>query len=165
MICLSYINVIMETSFDKSSISRAAILSLYNRLIQFWNDCNCDDFANLFAVNGSLIGFDGSQANGREDIREHLSSIFCDHGPARFITMIQETRILSNDTVLLRAVAGMMMPGTSTIIPHFNSIQSLIATREHGEFKISLFQNTPAAFNHHPELVAQLTTALEKRAN
>jgi uncharacterized protein (TIGR02246 family) len=144
------------------SMNQSAIESLYRQLINSWNEMDARAFAALFTGNGSIVGFDGSMANGREKINEHLSSIFADHSPAKFVTIIKEIRLLSDSVWLLRATVGMVPRGQHEINPKTNAIQSVVAVKEDEQFRIALFQNTPAAFHGRPELVKELTEELEE---
>ena len=80
---------------------------------------------------------------------------------------MREVRPLGENAALLHAAAG--MPGASgeAINPAVNAVQSLVAERIDGEWRIALFQNTPAAFHGRPEaaaaLTAELTEALASR--
>ena len=144
------------------SATEAIIESIYEHLINSWNQTNARDFSDLFSENGSMIGFDGSMANGRQEIHVHLSSIFADHIPAKFVSIVKEIRILSPSVGLLRAVVGMTQPGQKQINPKTNAIQSLVIVNEMDHFRIALFQNTPAAFHGRPQLVEQLTEELQQ---
>ena len=139
-----------------------AIQSLYRQLINSWNEMNSKTYANLFTTDGSIVGFDGSQANGRKEIHDHLSSVFADHAPARFVTIVREVRILSATVGLLRAVAGMVPRESSKINPRANAIQSLIAVKQEDHFRIALFQNTPAALHGRPEESEELSNELQE---
>ena len=88
--------------------------------------------------------------------------IFEHHQPAAFVGIVREVRQLTNDVELLRAVAGMVPPGHDDINPAVNAIQSLIAVRQGGEWKLALFQNTPAQFHGRPELLDALTEDLRR---
>jgi hypothetical protein len=44
--------------------------------------------------------------------------------------------------------------------PAVNAVQSLVAVKNAGEWRIALFQNTPAQFHGRPELVQELTEEL-----
>ena len=140
----------------------SAIGSLYNQLIKSWNEMNSETYSNLFTADGSIVGFDGSQANSRKEIYEHLSSIFADHAPARYVTIIREIRILSATIGLVRGVAGMIPRNEKKINAKTNAIQSMIAVKQEDRFRIALFQNTPAAFHGRPEDAEQLTDELQK---
>lgn len=146
-----------------SPVDDASIESIYQRLINSWNQTDSKAFADMFAKDGNIIGFDGSQANGRDEIYEHLTGIFNDHKPARFATIVEEIRWLNPGVALLRAVAGMVPRGKTEINPQTNTIQSLIVTKNEDGWKISLFQNTPAAFHGRPELSEELTRKLQKQ--
>jgi len=141
----------------------SAIQALYRQLINSWNDMNSKTYANLFTADGSIVGFDGSQANGRKEIHDHLSSIFADHAPARFVTIIREVRILSATVGLLRAVAGMVPRNGKEINARANAIQSLVAVKQEDHFRIAVFQNTPAALHGRPEELEKLTNELQEQ--
>lgn len=140
----------------------SAIQKLYNRLINSWNEMDSEAYAKLFTTDGSIVGFDGSQANGRKEIYELLSGIFADHAPARFVTIVREIRLLSPSVGLLTAVAGMVPRNGHLINPKTNAIQSLVAVKHEQNFLIALFQNTPAAFHGRPLDAKTLATELQQ---
>jgi uncharacterized protein (TIGR02246 family) len=133
---------------------------LYEKLIQSWNKRNARDFALLFASNGSIVGFDGSQVNGQLDVGAHVSEVFSHHQTAAYVTIVREVRPITADVVLVRANAGMVPPGRDDINPELNAVQSLVAARKSGKWEIALFQNTPAAYHDRPELSKKLTEEL-----
>ncbi len=67
---------------------------------------------------------------------------------------------LGPGTALLRAVAGLVPPGTNDINPGTNAVQSLVAVEQDDEWRIALFQNTPTAFHGRPEEADRLTEEL-----
>ncbi len=140
--------------------SDAAVRSLYQSLIAAWNKRDAAAMAELMALDGNMVGFDGSQMNGRTQIMETVGEIFAHHETAPFITKIREVRFLTPDTAMVRAVAGMVHPGESDIDPTVNAVQSLIAVQTNGEWRVALFQNTPAALHGQEELSDQLSTEL-----
>ena len=60
----------------------------------------------------------------------------------------------------MRAVAGMVPPGSDDIKPEVNAIQTLVAVATDQGWEIAHFQNTPAAFDGDPEAAAALTAEL-----
>ena len=138
------------------------IKELYNSLLKNWNNQKAKGFAELFTEDGITIGFDGSQMNGQDQIRMELEEIFANHKVSFYISIVRKVRELSPSVYLLSAVAGMIPPDTTQINPKVNAIQTLIATTENDQFKISLFQNTPAAFHGRPELSSALTQELQE---
>jgi uncharacterized protein (TIGR02246 family) len=144
------------------SATEAIIESIYENLINSWNDTNARAFSDMFSENGTLVGFDGSTASGKQDIYNHLASIFADHTPAKFVSIVRDIKVLCPSVGLLRAVAGMVSAGLKRINPKTNAIQSLVVVSEMGHFRIALFQNTPAAFHGRPRVVEHLTDELQK---
>ena len=152
-----------KTSTGKSGKSEETeVRLLHQELLKAWNEKNARKMADLMAENGNLVGFDGSQIDGRQQVESVLGKIFADHPTAAYVAIIREVRLLSSDVALLRAVAGMVPPGQSDINPAVNAVQSLIAAKEQGRWRIALFHNTPAAFHGRPELSEQLTEELRR---
>jgi uncharacterized protein (TIGR02246 family) len=142
-----------------------ALRQLHASLLASWNRRDADGFAALFTSDGNVVGFDGSQVDGSQAIREHLRQIFADHRPAAYVAIVREIRQLGPDTALLRAVAGMVPPGQTQVNPKVNAVQSLVAQREGAHWRIQLFQNTPAALHGRPREVAVLTAELQQQWN
>ena len=138
---------------------------VYEQFIRAWNNRDAEGMASLFAEQGEMIGFDGSQANGPEEILAHLSPVFRDHPTAPYVNMVKEIRFLGTDVAMLRAIAGMVPPGQSDILPAVNAHHTLIAVHSEKGWQIELFQNTPAQFHGRPELVEQMTDELRKLIN
>ncbi len=136
------------------------ILALYQQLLQQWNKRNAAGMTGLFATNGTLIGFDGSQLNGQKEIYAVLEEIFSNFPTAAYISIVKEVRLLTPTTALLLAVAGMVAVGSSDISPEVNVLHSITVVEEEGKWRIALFQNTPAAFHGRPELAEQLSADL-----
>jgi len=138
------------------------VRALYQQLLNAWNKRQAAEMAALFAEDGNLIGFDGSQVNGRAEIEAHLSPIFADHPTSAYIGKVREMRLLAPEVALLCAVAGMVPPGGADINPAVNAIQTLVTVKREGKWRIALFQNTPAQFHGRPELAQQLTEELRQ---
>lgn len=138
------------------------IRALYNTLLKSWNTKSASGFGNLFAEDGNAIGFDGSPMNGWKEIIDELSKVFTHHETALYVSIVKEVRALGADVYMLRAVAGMVPRGRTEINPEVNAIQTLIAQKKGREFRIALFQNTPAAFHGRKELIDQLTKELQE---
>lgn len=144
------------------SSNEIEVRALYQQLLDAWNKRNADAFAASFAEDGEVVGFDGSQMSGRTEIASTLRQIFADHLTAPYVSKVRGVRLLSPDVALLRAVVGMVPHGRSDIEPSLNALQTLVATKRDGQWRITLFQNTPAQFHGRPELVQQLTEELRQ---
>jgi len=150
----------MTPANEGSGDAEKATRDLYGRLIEAWNKRNARDYALLFASNGSIVGFDGSQVNGQIEIGAHVSEVFSHHQTASYVTIVREVRSIGSDVTLLRANAGMVPPGKDELNPDMNAVQSMVAARKGEKWEIALFQNTPAAFHGRPELSKKLTDEL-----
>jgi uncharacterized protein (TIGR02246 family) len=128
--------------------------------MEAWDKRNARDYALQFASDASLVGFDGTQVNGQLEIGAHLTEVFTHHQTPRYVSLVREVRLLTADTSLLRASAGLIPAGKDDIDPALSAVQSMVAVRKGGGWKIALFQNTPAAFHMRPELAKQLTDEL-----
>jgi len=142
-----------------------AVKKVYQELLDAWNNRSAKGMANLFTTDGEMIGYDGSQVIGRDEIGKHLKPIFEHHSTARFVSKVKSVRSLSAEVVILRAIAGMVPPGQTVINPDVNTHHTLIAEKDDKDWRIHLFQNTPAQFHGRPELVEQMTQELRETKN
>ena len=119
--------------------------------------------AALFTPDGNVVGFDGSQLEGRAAVESEMTRIFADHPTARYVGIVRQVQFLSPTVAALRAVAGMVPPGQTDLNPGLNAIQTLIATKHEESWQVVLYQNTPAAFHGRPEAVKALTDELRQQ--
>jgi len=142
------------------STADVEVRRLYAGLLRAWNERDADRYAALFASDGMVIGFDGSQAAG-EQIKAHLQEIFGDHQTAAYVGKIRQVRPFGPDGVVLQAISGLVPPGQERLNPAVNAVQTLVAERQDGDWRIVLFQNTPAQYHGRPELAEQHTAELQ----
>lgn len=136
------------------------VIALYSSILDAWNRRSAQNFATGFSEQGSIVGFDGSQVDGRGEIVSHLGPIFAGHPTPTYVSKVREVRALSAESAMLRAVAGMVPAGHTDINAALNSIQTLVATKQAGAWRAEMLQTTPAAFHGRPEFVEQLTAEL-----
>jgi uncharacterized protein (TIGR02246 family) len=139
---------------------RRDALAQYEALLRAWNARNPHGFAAVFTAEGSAVGFDGSQMNGRDEILSTIRRIFDDHPTPAYVAKVREVRPLGGGAVLVRAVAGLAPTGVPTLNPALNAVQSVVLVPDGETLRIALLQNTPAAFHGHPELATRLTEEL-----
>ncbi|HLP68911.1 MAG TPA: SgcJ/EcaC family oxidoreductase [Rhizobium sp.] len=140
--------------------------SLYLRLLQGWNNRDADGMSECFSISGIMIGFDGSIAESRTAIQNHLAPIFADHPTAAFVAIIRKTRTVGSASILLADV-GMISPGATEINPAANARQTIVAGQDGERWQVELFQNTPAALHWDEKgreaLTAELNAAFAER--
>jgi uncharacterized protein (TIGR02246 family) len=97
----------------------------------------------------------------------HLSEIFSHHQTARYVSIVREVRFLAEGVTILSAVAGMVPPDKDDINLEVNAVQTMVAVKTGGAWKVALFQNTPAALHGRPDdakkLSEELRAALKKQ--
>jgi uncharacterized protein (TIGR02246 family) len=62
----------------------------------------------------------------------------------------------------MHAVGGTVMGGETDLAPDRNSVQTLVAVKREGEWRLAAFQNTRAHYWGRPELAEQLTKELRE---
>jgi uncharacterized protein (TIGR02246 family) len=140
-----------------------AIRALYHGLLAAWNACDATAYAAHFDETAVVVGFDGSQMDGRAAIERTLAGIFADHATGRYVGIVRGVGWLAPEVALLRAVAGLVPAGASDLNPALNAVQTLVAVHHSDAWRIALFQNTPSQLHGRPDLAEALTVELRAR--
>ena len=138
-----------------------SVCALYHAVLTSWNARDAAAFAEHCSADGSVVGFDGSLLDGAVAIEASLAQIFAHHQTAPYVGIVRVVRQLAEDVMMLSALVGMVPPGKTEINPAVNAIQTLVAARQNGIWRITLLQTTPAAFHGRPEAQAELTAQLQ----
>lgn len=155
-----------EEAAANDSADEAAVRALYQQLMDGWNQGSGDAFAAVFTEDGDLIGFDGTHFKGRQEIAPFHQRLFDKWlKGSRLVGQVKDVRFLSPDVALMHAVGGTVLRGKSEPVPERDSIQTLVATRQDGEWRLAAFQNTrlhPMDSSAGPFLVWTLSDQLWK---
>src|SRR5215217_9368487 len=136
------------------------IRRLYEETLIAWYQLDAAAMAAHFEKDGNLVGYDGTQADSRAAIEDHLRPIFADHPTAAYVAKVREIQILTRDVGILCAVVGMIPPNSDDVNPAGNTIQTLVAVQHADGWQATLFQSTPAAWHGRPQDSAALTEEL-----
>jgi len=141
-----------------------AVRDLYRQLMDGWNRGSGSAFAAAFTEDGDLVAFDGTHFKGRREIEPSHQELFDRWMKGtRLVGEVKDVRFLGSDVAVMHAVGGTVMRGKSRPSPERDSIQTLVATRESGEWRLAAFQNTrvrPIGLNAASFLVWTLTDLL-----
>jgi uncharacterized protein (TIGR02246 family) len=155
-----------EEAAANHSADEAAVRALYQQLMDGWNQGSGAAFASVFTEDGDLIGFDGTHFNGRQEIAPFHQQLFDKWlKGSRLVGQVKDVRFLSPDVALMHAVGGTVMRGKTDPVPERDSIQTLVAIRQDGEWRLAAFQNTrlhPMDSSAGPFLVWTLSDQLWK---
>lgn len=125
------------------SIDEGVVRRLYQQLMDGWNSGSGEAFAAPFAEDGDLVAFDGGHFKGHREIVPFHDDLFRTHlKGTRLVGEVKDLRFLTDDVALMHAVGSTIMPGKSTPSPERDSIQTLVAVRKNGYWKLAAFQNT-----------------------
>lgn len=128
---------------DATGADEAAVRGLYKQLMEGWNRGSGAEFAAVFAEDGDLVAFDGTHFEGRQEIATFHQELFDKWMKGtRLVGRVKDVRFLSSDVALMHAVGGTMMRGKAEPSPERDSIQTLVAVRRGGEWRLAAFQNT-----------------------
>jgi uncharacterized protein (TIGR02246 family) len=144
-------------------LDKAKIQNLYDQLIKSWNEQRADGMADLMSEDAHMIGFDGSEMHGPEDVRKTIAEIFRQYPTGIFVTITKDIKFLTDKVAMLRASTGIVPRGGDDINPNVNAHQTLVAVEENGQWKITLFQNTPAQFHMNPEKKEEMSSELRQQ--
>jgi uncharacterized protein (TIGR02246 family) len=156
----------MHDNSAASAEEEAAVRAAYQRLMDGWNQGSGAAFAAAFTEDGDLVGFDGQHFRGRAEIAPFHQELFDKWlKGSRLVGKVESVRFLSPDVALMHALGGTVMRGKSEPSPGRDSIQTLVATRQEGEWLLAAFQNTrirPLSAKARPFLAWTLSDLLWK---
>jgi uncharacterized protein (TIGR02246 family) len=132
-----------EQTTTNHSADEAAVRALYRELMDGWNRGSGEAFASVFTEDGDLVAFDGTHFEGREEIAPFHQQLFDKWlKGSRLVGQVKDVRFLRPDVALMHAVGSTVMRGKNEPSPERDSIQTLVAVREGGEWRLAAFQNT-----------------------
>ena len=126
-----------------TAAAEADVRALYQQLMDAWNRGSGADFAAVFAEHGDLVAFDGTHFKGPHEIGPFHQELFDKWlRGSRLVGQVTTVRFLAPDVALIHAVGGTVLPGKTEPAPERDSIQTLVARRQAGEWRLAAFQNT-----------------------
>jgi uncharacterized protein (TIGR02246 family) len=134
---------------------------LYQRVIEAWNKRDADAFADLFVLDGEVVGFDGSTYTGRGAVLEQIRAVFAGHPTLPYTAKIQGVTTVTTDVAIVRGIAGMIPKGKTDFDPALHAVQRLTAVHRSGDWRIALLQTTAAQYHGRPDETAKHTEALK----
>jgi uncharacterized protein (TIGR02246 family) len=142
---------------------RKAVETLLQQLIDGWNRGSGEGFAAPFAEDGEQVGFDGTHLMGRQQIAEFHQMLFARFlSGTRLVGKVVDVRFLSPDVAVARGIGGTVMPGETDLAHDRNSVQTLVAIKRDGAWRLARLHHSRAEFVGRPEAAAAFTTELRK---
>jgi uncharacterized protein (TIGR02246 family) len=144
-----------------SAADEAAILRLYQQMMDGWNAASGDAFAAPFEEDGDLVGFDGTHLKGCKEIatfHQHLFDMFLKG--SRLIGKVKSVHFLTSDVAIMHAVGGTITDGQTDLDSERNWVQTLVAVKRDTKWHLATFQNTRATYIGRQEESSKLTEEL-----
>ena len=125
------------------SADEAAIRDLFQQLLDAWGGGDGYAYGALFTEDADYIAFDGSHTKGRQEIASSHQQLFDGFLKGTRLTgQITSVKFQNPDVALVHTIGSTVMRGKTKPSPERDSIQTLVATREGGEWRFAAFHNT-----------------------
>ena len=141
----------------------AAVRGPVQQLMDGWNRGSGEGFAAPFAEDGDQVAFDGTRLSGRQHIAEFHQLLFDRFlRGTRLVGKVTDIRFLTPDVALAHGISGTVLPGETDVAPDRNSVQTLIAIKRDGEWRLARLHNSRADFMGRPEAVQEMIDQLRQ---
>jgi uncharacterized protein (TIGR02246 family) len=141
----------------------AAIIALYQQLMDGWNKGSGEAFAAVFAEDGEQVAFDGTHFQGRQEIgafhRQLFNTVL---KGTRLVGKVRHVRFLTPEVAVAHAIGGTVMPSEADIAPERNSVLTLVVVKRDGEWRVAALHNTRAQYMGRPDEAEKLTEELRQ---
>jgi len=119
------------------------VAQLYQQLLDGWNRGDGAVFAAPFAEECEFIAFDGTHFTGRQELAEFHEELFAKWmRGTRLVGHVERVRFLVPDAATIYAVGGTILRNQHRPAPERDSLQTLVAQRQDGEWRLVAFHNT-----------------------
>jgi len=132
-------------------------------MMEGWNQGDGEAFAAPYVETGDHVGFDGTHLKGRAEIAAQHQQLFDTWVKgSRLVGKVRSVQFLTPEVAVMHAVGGTVMAGESDLASDRNSIQTLVAVKQEGEWRLAAFQNTRVQYWGRPEAAEALTEELRQ---
>lgn len=122
----------------------AAIRELSARMAEAYNNGDVSGIAANFTPDGHLISGDGTHLHTPAGIEHYLAELRAKlpKGTRFVITGVTDVRFPTPDVAVITSEDGWLFPGETTSAEKNKGIQSLVAVRHEGIWRVVLLQRT-----------------------
>jgi uncharacterized protein (TIGR02246 family) len=125
------------TPDEKSENEESSIRALYERMMDGWNNGSAELFASPFEEDADLVAFDGTRFRNRDEIVASHQPLFDGWLKGTRLTgEVRDIRFLSPEIAIMHAVGGTIMRNRSEPAPARDSVQTLVAVKRDGEWRM-----------------------------
>jgi uncharacterized protein (TIGR02246 family) len=136
-------NVSTRGAGPSTSEEAEEIRRLAHRLFEAWNRGDGSAYASHFTEDSDYIAFDGTHLKGRQANAEHHQKLFDTWLKGSVLEgRVKDIRLVRPDVAVVHLGGGVRLRWQSKVAPGRQSIQTLVAVKDGGEWKFTAFQNT-----------------------
>lgn len=134
-------NVAQDRSARETA--EAPVRALLNELVAAYNRGDLSGASALFAPDGDMIAGDGTLVSTRAAIERFLSDLHAKLPKGtQFVAAITNVRFAGPDVAVLTTEGGWQFPDETAVSAKNKGIQSAVAMRQNGTWRVVLFQRT-----------------------
>ena len=124
-------------------LDQESLRSLPKQISDAWNKGDGRALAATFTEHGVLVSSDGTYCDGRAEIDRYLGRLFAAHlRGSRFAAKVISIRFLGPEVALMHLEGDFWMAGATEPPAERRAVQSLVAVRNAGRWRVALFQAT-----------------------
>jgi uncharacterized protein (TIGR02246 family) len=113
----------MSRSTTQPSTEETAVRDVYRQFMEAWNRGSGAALAEVFTQDGDLVGFDGTQLTGPQEIASfHQRLVDKWLRGSRLVGQVTDVRFLGPDVAVLHAIGGTVLRGRQA--PHPSATRS-----------------------------------------
>ena len=121
----------------------AALRSMIARASDAWGQGDAQVLAATWSEDGELVTGDGSFHSGRPEIEKYLARLFAGRWKgSRFVATVTSVRFPRPEVALMHLDAALLRAGETEPAPENRAVQSAVAVREAGSWRLTLYQST-----------------------
>ena len=124
-------------------VEQESVGSFPTRISEAWNKGDGQSVADIFTEHGVLVSSDGTYCVGPAEIDKYMSRLFATHlRGSRFAAKLISVRLLGPDVAFLHLEGDFWIAGALEPAAERRAVQSLVAVRDAGRWRVALFQAT-----------------------
>ena len=134
---------VQPVALVSQEVEQESVRSLPTQISDAWNKGDGRRVADTFTEHGVLVSSDGTYCDGRAEIDRYLGRLFATHlRGSRFAANVISVRFLGPDVALMHLEGDFWMVGAMEPAAERRAVQSLVAVRDAGRWRVVLFQAT-----------------------
>ncbi len=127
----------------RHEVEASPLRNLLQQVLDAWERGDGRALAAAFAEDGDVILFDGSHLNGGLQIAAVMQHLFDTAlKGTRCLAQVKALRFVTPEVALMQMLGGVVFPGEAVVPAERCSVQTFVAVRIRGTWRVASFQST-----------------------